>query len=117
LDIRCGTAGRFCCDSFQYDGLPCNKHTPDFAASEAELRSNLSSIKETVGTIIGFIIIIIAVGSLIYDKFFYKPEINIPTAQQEKELEQKLINRYGSLDNIPTNERDCLDYGEGKGCW
>ena len=75
------------------------------------------SKKEIIFSVIGFIIIVIALGSWIYDKFFYQPQIDIPTAQEERELRQKLIYRYGSLENVPTNERDCLDYGEGKGCW
>ena len=75
------------------------------------------SKKEIIFSVIGFIIIVIALGSWVYDKFFYQPQIDIPTEQEEKELRQKLIDRYGSLDNVPTNERDCLDYGEGKGCW
>lgn len=77
-----------------------------------------TTVKETIFTIIGCIIITIAIGAFIYDKFFYEPEPYVPMpAQERKKLEQKLIDRYGSLDNIPTNERNCLDYGEGKGCW
>lgn len=77
-----------------------------------------TTTKETIFAIIGGIIIIIVIGTFIYDKFFYEQEPYMPmSAQERKELEQKLIDRYGSLDNVPTNERDCLDYGEGKGCW
>jgi len=81
------------------------------------MENKITTAKETTFTIVGGIIIIIAIGAFIYDKFFYQPQIDIPTEQEEKELRQKLIDRYGSLDNVPTNERDCLDYGEGKGCW
>ena len=81
------------------------------------MEKKTTTAKETIFTIIGGIIILIAISAFIYDKFFYQPQIDIPTEQEEKELRQKLIDRYGSLDNVPTNERDCLDYGEGKGCW
>ncbi len=77
-----------------------------------------TTIKEAIFIVLGCIIIIIAISGFVYDKFFYEPEPYIPmSAQERKELEQRLIDRYGSLDNIPTNERDCFDYGEGKGCW
>jgi len=82
------------------------------------MEKKITTAKETIFTIIGGIIIIIAIGAFIYDKFFYEPKPYVPmSAQERKELEQKLIDRYGSLENVPANERDCLDYGEGKGCW
>ena len=40
------------------------------------------TLKEIVFTTIGSIIILIAVGALVYDKLFYKPEVKFYSASE-----------------------------------
>jgi len=82
------------------------------------MEKKVTTTKETIFTILGGIIIIIAIGAFIYDKFFYKPEPYMPmSAQERKELEQKLIERYGSLENAEEayeEQNNCeITYGLG----
>jgi len=78
------------------------------------------TLKEIVFTTIGSIIILIAVGALVYDKLFYKPEVKFYSVSELRAIKQRLIERYGSLENIPEAEDPCAGVGNGHpldNCW
>jgi hypothetical protein len=64
------------------------------------VESTKPTLKDKIGGTIGFILFFVIIGSFIYYTFI--AELEPPksmTAQEQRELEQKLINRYGSLEN------------------
>lgn len=84
------------------------------------MEKKTKTLKEIVFVIIGGIIILIAIGALAYDKLFYKPEIKIYSTSELRVLKQTLIERYGSLENIPEAEDPCTGAGSGHSldnCW
>ena len=72
--------------------------------------------KEKFWAFVGVLIILIGISSFTYYTFFYKPQPRkFMTAQEQRELEEKLIERYGSLEAAEDTYREQNEYGEGWG--
>lgn len=86
----------------------------------AKIIGKFNRLKEVLFAIMGAIIIIVAISSWVYVSFFVKPEVRIPSAPERRALEERLIERYGSLENIPKPEYSCGGNGSGHpldNCW
>ncbi|MDD2656321.1 MAG: hypothetical protein PHQ18_01980 [Patescibacteria group bacterium] len=70
----------------------------------------MEKIKEKIGEILFISIIIIMIGGFIYTKFFEEPKKpTYMSIEEQKELEQKLIDRYGSIENAEDVYREQIN--------
>ena len=72
--------------------------------------------KKDRGAVIWAIVVMIIIIGVIYTIVSYEPPPHkFLTPEEIRDIEQK----YGPINDIPgdINDRDCVDTGDGKGCW
>jgi len=85
------------------------------------MESTKSTMKDKIGQTVGIILFFVIIFSFIYYKFIAEPEPQKNmSAQEQRELEKKLIDRYGSLENaeeVYRQQNDREGSGSGHPLW